>query len=440
MGHVFISYSRRDREVVDSIARSMKAEGLGVWIDRQAIQPGNTWRVQIVQAIDTCDAFVLMLSLASVASDNVRKEIDLAQDAGRTIFAVMLEPVRLPAEIRYQLAGLQFIAVQMLGLDEAVHRLLQAVRAHIASLHPAEEPQTRQAELVIQGIDVAAFDATKQEQLLGFLAQLVNTSRSELKIAGLAAGSVHVFVDLPAEDAFELKTLALNRDKRFKKIGITALRLVGDKKFVNIALGVLTAPATVGILQAVWLSTPSLVPVIGITAGKILTLFLVAGAMVVASVSIPTVLAPLVFPSATPTPSLTPTSTMTPLPTLTPTSTETATPLANQPPVIDRVEYEEDRSSGYLIILMKIYFQDVDGDAISVHYELIEGSPERDWQASDRRFSPSPAQKEGTFITARTHCGSSEVQVVDATATFEATISDQAGHQSNPILLNIHCH
>ena len=114
--------------------------------------------------------------------------------------------------------------------------------------------------------------------------------------------------------------------------------------------------------------------------------------------------------------------------------------LANQPPVIDRVEYEEDRSSGYLIILMKIYFQDVDGDAISVHYELIEGSPERDWQASDRRFSPSPAQKEGTFITARTHCGSSEVQVVDATATFEATISDQAGHQSNPILLNIHCH
>ena len=423
--------------MVDSIAEAMIAAGLEIWIDRQDIQPGNTWRVQIVQGIDTCDAFVLMLSPASVASDNVRKEIDLAQDAGRTIFAVMLGPVRLRAEIRYQLAGLQFIDVQMLGLDEAVHRLIQAVRAHIASLHPVEEPQTRQAELVIQGIDISAFDATKQEQLLGFLAQLVNTSRSELKIAGLAAGSVHVFVDLPAEDAFELKTLALNRDKRFKKIGITALRLLGNKKFVNIALGVLTATATIGILQALWLSTPSLVPIIGITTGKILTLVSVAGVIVAASVSIPTVVAPLVFPS--PTPTLSPTSTVTPLPTLTPTSTETATPFANQPPVIDRVEYQEDRSSGYLIILMKIYFQDIDGDAISIHYELIEVSPERGVQVSDRPLSPSPAQKEGTFITARTHCGSSEVEV-DATATFEATIFDQAGHQSNPILLNIHCH
>jgi hypothetical protein len=246
-----------------------------------------------------------------------------------------------------------------------------------------------------------------------------------------------VFVDLPAEDAFELKTLALNRDKRFKKMGITALRLLGNKKFVNIALGVLTATASIGILQALWLSTPALVPIIGITTGKILTLVLVASVIVAASVSIPTVVAPLVFPS--PTPTLSPTSTVTPLPTLTPTSTETATPFANQPPVIDRVEYQEDRSSGYLIILMKIYFQDIDGDAISIHYELIEVSPERGVQVSDRPLSPSPAQKEGTFITARTHCGSSEVEV-DATATFEATIFDQAGHQSNPILLNIHCH
>lgn len=212
--------------------------GLEIWIDRQDIQAGNTWRVQIVQAIDTCDAFVLMLSPSSAASDNVRKEIDLAQDPGRTIFPIMLERVRLPAEIRYPLAGLQFVDIQMLGLEKAVNQLINTVQADVAKQKSLEEQKTHQAELVIQGIDPAAFDSEKQEQLLGFLAQLVKTSRSELKIAGLAAGSVHVFVDLPAEDAFELKTLALNRDKRFKKFGITALRLVGDKKFINIALGV----------------------------------------------------------------------------------------------------------------------------------------------------------------------------------------------------------
>src|SRR5512134_2800917 len=99
----------------------MSQAGISVWIDRSDIKAGNTWRVQIVQAIDTCHAFVLMLSPHSAASDNVRREIDLSHDSERRIFAVMLDPVKpIPAEIRYQLAGLQFIDVQKLGVEKAV--------------------------------------------------------------------------------------------------------------------------------------------------------------------------------------------------------------------------------------------------------------------------------------------------------------------------------
>jgi hypothetical protein len=426
MGRIFISYSRRDTEIVDSIVQAMQDAGLDVWIDRHDIQAGNTWRVQIVQAIDTCDAFVLMLSLSSAASDNVRKEIDLAQDSGRTIFPIILEPVRLPAEIRYQLAGLQFIDMQVLGRETAVSQLVSTVRAHISKLHPTEEPKTRQAELVIQGVDLATFDSEKQEQLLGFLAQLVKTSRAELKIAGLATGSVHVFVDLPAEDAFELKTLALNRDKRFKKVGITALRLDRDRKFVNIALGVLTTAATIGILQTLWLSIPSLSPILGAVAGKILTLFLAAGVIVALSLSIPTVIAPLVFPSLTPTPTVTPT--------MTPTVTFTPSPPANQPPVIDRLELRQDRSSGRLRIFIDIYFHDADGDANSVDYELISVSPDIPVRVRDGSFRPPPDQIEGTFITGRWRC---RPQVYET--TLEATISDQAGHKSNPVRFTLSC-
>jgi hypothetical protein len=430
MGRIFISYSRRDTEIVDSIAEAMIVAGLEIWIDRQDIQAGNTWRVQIVQGIDTCDAFVLMLSPASVASDNVRKEIDLAQDAGRTIFAVMLEPVRLPAEIRYQLAGLQFIDVQMLGLDEAVHRLIQAVRAHIASLHSVEEPQTRQAELVIQGIDVAAFDATKQEQLLGFLAQLVNTSRSELKIAGLAAGSVHVFVDLPAEDAFELKTLALNRDKRFKQLGITALRLATDKKFINISLGILTTTATIGVLHGVWLSLPSLSPLLGTVTGKILTLLLAGAIIAGLSISIPSVVAPLVFP--TPTPTLT----STPAPTATSTLTPTSTPHP-QAPIIDRVALREDTSSANLkVVEVLIYFRDSDADTDSYKHRVISISPGAVWNMIDGSFNPSDEQKQGTFTmgTWTFTCDSEPFAV-----TMEVTLYDEGGHRSNPVTYTLDC-
>jgi len=315
MGQIFISYSRRDKETVDHIVEAMGNTGLDVWIDREDIKAGNQWRVQIVEAIDTCDAFVLMLSPNSAASDNVRREIDLAQDPKLKIFAIMLEPVKLPAEIRNQLAGLQFIDVPKLGFEKAVSQLIDTVNRHVAELKPVEEEKTRQAELVIQGVDLKALGADQQEQLLDLVAQSTHASRSELKIANITAGSV--IVDLPARPAYELKTLALNRDKRFKKFGIAALRLVGDAKFVNISLGILTASATLGFFQSLSLSMPSLLPVIvGIIA---------VGALVILGLPKPKPPAPIVILTPTSTPTLASTLTQTLTPNLTFTSTPTAT-------------------------------------------------------------------------------------------------------------------
>lgn len=139
MSHVFVSYSRRDKEVVDRIVHAMEQSGMKIWIDREAIKAGNSWRVQIVEAIDTCDAFVLMLSSNSAISENVQKEIILAQDTTRKTFVVLLEPLKLPAEIRYQLAGLQFIELQALGFDVASSQLTATVSEYLGTLESAKK-------------------------------------------------------------------------------------------------------------------------------------------------------------------------------------------------------------------------------------------------------------------------------------------------------------
>ena len=72
MGQVFISYSRRDLDIVNRLVERMQRAGINIWIDREEIKAGKLWRTQIVQAIDTCDAFVLMLSSSAAASENVR--------------------------------------------------------------------------------------------------------------------------------------------------------------------------------------------------------------------------------------------------------------------------------------------------------------------------------------------------------------------------------
>jgi len=109
MSHVFVSYSRRDSETVDNIVARLEAANFTVWIDREDIHGGELWRKAIVEAVDHAYVFVLMLSPYSVASDNVRKEVDLAEGASKPLIPMLLAPADLPAELRYQLAGIQWI-------------------------------------------------------------------------------------------------------------------------------------------------------------------------------------------------------------------------------------------------------------------------------------------------------------------------------------------
>ncbi len=325
MGHIFVSYSRRDQEIVERFVGMMESAGMSVWIDRQKIKPGKLWRTQIVQAIDTCDGFVLLLSTNSATSDNVRRELDLAHDSGRSIFVMMLEPVKLPAEIRYQLIGLQHINLQTLGLHKGATQLIETLNEQPTV---TEEQTTRQVELVLEGVELGAFNHKKQEQLLGFLSQLTTIPQSQFKIANLTAGSIHVFVDMPATASFELKALALNRDSRLKKFGIKSLRLVSDKKYVNTSLGILTTAATIGFLNLLWMSIPSLFPsLFGVVVGKVIV---IASAIVVTTAVGGGIAYAVVGPSLNPTPTPMPTDTLTSIPsdtaTLVPTDTPTSMP------------------------------------------------------------------------------------------------------------------
>src|SRR5687767_8863832 len=103
MGFVFISYSRQDANTVDKIAARLERDGFDVWIDRARIKGGELWTVAIVAAIDSADSFVLMLTPSATSSDNVRKEVQLAQDAKRRLFPLVIAPVTLPPQFRYQL-------------------------------------------------------------------------------------------------------------------------------------------------------------------------------------------------------------------------------------------------------------------------------------------------------------------------------------------------
>ncbi len=80
MEQIFLSYSRDDKKEIDRLVSSLESAGYKVWIDSEGIQGGVVWRRQIVEAIKKSSVFMITLSHNSVKSDNLRKELDIAED------------------------------------------------------------------------------------------------------------------------------------------------------------------------------------------------------------------------------------------------------------------------------------------------------------------------------------------------------------------------
>jgi hypothetical protein len=133
---IFISYSRHNADFARGIELQLNGRGFHVWLDTDKLRMGQFWREEIVQAISDCHYFVLLLSSRSIASENVVRELSLAEASSKPILPVMLEPVEIPDAMKYQLAGLQFVLVDSGQVDEAIRALL----AVLPTPTPAGQP------------------------------------------------------------------------------------------------------------------------------------------------------------------------------------------------------------------------------------------------------------------------------------------------------------
>ena len=124
---IFISYSRRDSEFVDRLIQQLEKNGFDAWIDREDIRGGAAWGAAISEAIRRSQAVIVVLSSGSTASDNVARELSLADQHKRPIIPVRFEASPLSAALEFQLAGLQIIEFTQAGFSDSVDKVVQAL-------------------------------------------------------------------------------------------------------------------------------------------------------------------------------------------------------------------------------------------------------------------------------------------------------------------------
>lgn len=106
---VFISYSTKNGEQAQYFCGLLEGEGISCWMAPRDIPPGESWAENIVKGIKECQFVAFLLSAKSLASTEIAKEIELANNFKRRILQVRIEDEPLTGALQYHLSMSQWV-------------------------------------------------------------------------------------------------------------------------------------------------------------------------------------------------------------------------------------------------------------------------------------------------------------------------------------------
>ncbi|MEJ8826497.1 TIR domain-containing protein [Variovorax humicola] len=87
---VFVSYARKDGEALARDLRErLAAAGIPLWRDREGMEGGRDWWLQITDALDQVEFLVLVMTEAALQSELVRREWRYARQRGVAVYPVV---------------------------------------------------------------------------------------------------------------------------------------------------------------------------------------------------------------------------------------------------------------------------------------------------------------------------------------------------------------
>jgi tetratricopeptide (TPR) repeat protein len=129
---VFISYSRKDFELISTLVDALSArDGIDVFRDTDDILPTEEWQGRLAELIAESDTVVFALSPHSIASQVCRWEIDEAERLNKRFAPIVIADVE-PASIPASLSKYNYIFFNRPGeFDKALENLVAALNTDI---------------------------------------------------------------------------------------------------------------------------------------------------------------------------------------------------------------------------------------------------------------------------------------------------------------------
>ncbi len=128
---LFISHSSADNDIADQIYRFFESKRIVCWMDKYDIVPGVPYARAIMEGLEECPAFVVLLSSNSIESDDVLNEIDQAHAYKKLLIPVFLESdLKLPQDFSYYLKRRQWIYLND-SLENCIDEICEALSSNL---------------------------------------------------------------------------------------------------------------------------------------------------------------------------------------------------------------------------------------------------------------------------------------------------------------------
>ncbi|MCC7450847.1 MAG: SUMF1/EgtB/PvdO family nonheme iron enzyme, partial [Anaerolineae bacterium] len=128
---LFISYSSKDRALVEALADDLDLLDHEVWFDRELNRSGgHQWWKLICEQIRACEGFIYALSPHVLTSVPCQREYQYARDLGKPVLPLVV------ADLDYRYLPIDLQAAQILKFRERTTAEKKAIRESLRSLPP----------------------------------------------------------------------------------------------------------------------------------------------------------------------------------------------------------------------------------------------------------------------------------------------------------------
>ncbi|MCY3415096.1 MAG: BspA family leucine-rich repeat surface protein [Candidatus Heimdallarchaeota archaeon] len=122
---VFISFSSKDKKVAEELYEKIRKAKQNAWISSLSIDLGQKYSRQILDAIDSCKIFIILISKHSTESRHVETELERGFSKGKDIMPIVLDDQPIPRDWEYFLTTSQWKEVH--GMEKE-HWMAEVIR------------------------------------------------------------------------------------------------------------------------------------------------------------------------------------------------------------------------------------------------------------------------------------------------------------------------